>query len=44
MNRVYGLLDSTQRMSVGLVYVAPGSKNMTDGSNNYITNPNDRVI
>jgi hypothetical protein len=41
VNKVYNLLDSSQRQSINLVYIAPASKNMSDGSTNYLTNQND---
>ena len=43
-NKVYNLLNSTQKQSVKLVYVAPTVDNMADGTTNYITNPNDTII
>jgi len=43
-NKVYNLLNSTQKQSVKLVYVAPTVATMADNSTNYITNPNDTVI
>ncbi len=38
------LLNSTQKQSVSLVYIAPTVNSMADGTTNYITNPNDTVI
>lgn len=43
-NKVYNLLNSTQKQSVKLVYVAPTVDNMADGTTNYITNPDDTII
>lgn len=44
VNKVYGLLNATEKVYVSLVYLAPISNNMADNSTNYITNPNDRII
>lgn len=38
------MLNSTQKLSVSLVFIAPTVSSMADGSTNYITNPNDIVI
>lgn len=38
------MLNSTQKQSAKLVYVAPTVNTMEDGSTNYITNPSDTVI
>ncbi len=38
------LLNSTQKQSVSLVYIAPTVNSMADGTSNYITNPLDTVI
>lgn len=43
-NKVYLLLNSTERQSVSLVYIAPTVSSMADNSTNYITNPNDLVV
>lgn len=43
-NKVYNMLNSTQKSSVKLVYVAPTVNTMADGTTNYITNPSDTVI
>ncbi len=43
-NRVYNLLSTNEQKSVGLIFIAPTTKSMADGSKNYITNPKDEVI
>ena len=43
-NKVYDLLSSDEKDFVGLVYLAPASNVMADGSLNYIRNPIDWTL
>lgn len=43
-NSIYEHLDSSQKGSVSLVFVAPSASYMSDASSNYISNPYDILV